>query len=268
MIELICMFCKEKYKVLPYLKDRRKYCSRKCYYESKKGIPLSIETRKKIGQANRRRVCSKETREKISRASKKQVRSEESKKKASISAKKWRTTLEGKSHAKKLYEKNHERIKNGTHPFLVPENRARALKKSKETQHKKLKEGTHPFQLRENKIKAIRMSARHNNGGTWIEHCIMELLNKLKLDYETQKRVLTGLDILGRKKYLFPDFYLPDYNLIIECDGAYWHRDKEWQKKRDNVFFEQGYKVLHLTGREINKNLESCKEQIEMMISL
>ncbi len=53
------------------------------------------------------------------------------------------------------------------------------------------------------------------------------------------------------------DFYLPDYNLAIECDGVYWHHGKEeHDKKRDASLTEKHYiRVLRFTAEQINGNI-------------
>lgn len=49
------------------------------------------------------------------------------------------------------------------------------------------------------------------------------------------------------------DFYLPDYNLLVECDG--WRHQFQVQidkdALRDRKFKELGYRVLHLTDKQI-----------------
>ena len=53
------------------------------------------------------------------------------------------------------------------------------------------------------------------------------------------------------------DFYLPIANLIVECDGEYWH-NREDMKKRDkakNAYAKKcGFKMLRLPEKEIINN--------------
>lgn len=53
------------------------------------------------------------------------------------------------------------------------------------------------------------------------------------------------------------DFLLPEFNLIIECDGEYWHDRKPGVPERDQrktVFLQnQGYKVVRLPEQTIRK---------------
>ncbi len=48
---------------------------------------------------------------------------------------------------------------------------------------------------------------------TGCEFAFIELLNELKVKYETQKII---------KGKIF-DFYIPDKNILVEVDGTYWH---------------------------------------------
>lgn len=50
------------------------------------------------------------------------------------------------------------------------------------------------------------------------------------------------------------DFFLPKRNLIIECDGEYWHLDPKIvlrDKRKDKLFQKLGYIILRLTGQDI-----------------
>lgn len=72
------------------------------------------------------------------------------------------------------------------------------------------------------------------------------------------------------------DFYLPDYDIVIECDGDYWHGNpqiytnpNEWQiktinkDKRKNAFItKHGSVLFRFWETAINNNLDICFEQI------
>ena len=168
---------------------------------------------------------------------------------------------------KATVKRSRESAKNGTHPFQDPDVREKAKKASMKTHRKKLENGEHPFQDPNVRIKARKNCSISNYGGTWIEKKTGWLLNEMGLESEAQKPIPNGVNSLGRAKHLFPDFVLPRYNLIIECDGKYWHQDKNLQRQRDAVFLGQGYKVLHLTGKEIREDLDGCRIKIEDLIN-
>lgn len=48
----------------------------------------------------------------------------------------------------------------------------------------------------------------------------------------------------------FADFCNPVAKLVIECDGAAWHQDKEKDDRRQRFIEQQGYTVLRITGKQ------------------
>ena len=65
------------------------------------------------------------------------------------------------------------------------------------------------------------------------------------------------------------DFLIPNKNLVIECDGDYWHNRlcvQEKDKIRDNTLTQNGYTVIRLWEHEINKELPKCFERIKYAI--
>ena len=61
------------------------------------------------------------------------------------------------------------------------------------------------------------------------------------------------------------DFFLPSPNLIVECDGAYWHSSIEAKKRdeiRDIYIKKQGFDILRLKEEEIIKGRFQLKLKI------
>lgn len=88
------------------------------------------------------------------------------------------------------------------------------------------------------------VSARPDRIVSSLEAAIEGALRLLDVPYVAQKN-------LG---YWAVDFYVPDRNLVIECDGEYWHsrpgtiaRDAE----KDAWMVARGKRVVRLTEREI-----------------
>lgn len=75
-----------------------------------------------------------------------------------------------------------------------------------------------------------------------IEKLLYYELMKLRLNVETQKEIgRYRVDILKDKA-------------VIECDGQAFHQDREREAMRDSFLNQQGYRVIHVTGRNIYKN--------------
>jgi len=89
---------------------------------------------------------------------------------------------------------------------------------------------------------------------TSIEKPIAEFLDSINVEYDFNKVVRT------KSTFRFPDFKIG--NLIIECDGEYWHQDKIKDNKREKELTDLGFEVIRFTGTEINKNIEEVKRCI------
>ena len=80
-----------------------------------------------------------------------------------------------------------------------------------------------------------------------LENIICNVLDELDVEYERQKSIY----------HYFVDIYIPIKNLIIECDGEYWHSKPERKildKKRDYLLRSLGYKIIRLPEKEIKTN--------------
>lgn len=85
---------------------------------------------------------------------------------------------------------------------------------------------------------------------TSIERTTMVILDTLGVEYKPQH-------LIGR--YVV-DFYVPSRNLVIECDGSYWHSlpgASEKDAQRDAWMIDKGYTVLRLPEREIQAGAAS-----------
>jgi len=65
------------------------------------------------------------------------------------------------------------------------------------------------------------------------------------------------------------DIYVPSLNLVIECDGDYWHKypiGREIDRMRTSELIEKGFKVLRLWECEIkNMSLEEFKLKLNTL---
>jgi very-short-patch-repair endonuclease len=88
-------------------------------------------------------------------------------------------------------------------------------------------------------MKAIR-AARDRKGPSKIQLFIFRSL---------LRRGMSGLrleHVVGSKSI---DIALPKKRLAIEIDGAYWHRNKATQRKRDRYLKVRGWRVLHFPAK-------------------
>ena len=92
-----------------------------------------------------------------------------------------------------------------------------------------------------------------------------ELLMKEKLNanniYNIPQKRICGF---------FVDFYLPEYNIIIECDGDYWHNYPEGtdnDRRKNEIWEKEGYLVLRFWGSEIMQDINKCMDVIMTAIN-
>lgn len=81
-----------------------------------------------------------------------------------------------------------------------------------------------------------------------IELKVKDQLDKYNIKYHFQKPVNKGHFIL--------DFYLPDYKLVIECNGDYWHsleNRKVRDEKLEEFIVNKGKEILWLWEHKINE---------------
>ena len=63
-------------------------------------------------------------------------------------------------------------------------------------------------------------------------------------------------------KYGIADFFLPDFNMIVECDGEYWHSKPDYiirDKRKRDYLRKKGYIVFVHSSEKVVKNKENYK---------
>lgn len=97
--------------------------------------------------------------------------------------------------------------------------------------------------------KAFRAAITSNPSS--IEFAIRKVLENYRILYEPQKQI-------GR---YYPDIVITNENIIIECDGDYWHNlpgKQELDAQRDEWLEKNGYKVIRIRESDIRRNPEEA----------
>lgn len=84
-------------------------------------------------------------------------------------------------------------------------------------------------------------------GESSLELIVRQQLEQLREPFQQEMRI-------GKFRM---DFYLPKKNLVIECDGEYWHmaqKAKLRDQRKDKVLEKLGYNILRLRGQDIINN--------------
>ena len=78
-------------------------------------------------------------------------------------------------------------------------------------------------------------------------------------------------NILYVKQYKYDlgiaDFWLPETNTIVECDGIYWHSKpvvKERDLRKNTFLTNAGYKLFRFTDKEILENINKCVDELHL----
>jgi len=114
-----------------------------------------------------------------------------------------------------------------------------------------------------NRIRAIKqlISGELRNRSTSIELKIENELKKKNIFYKRQFPLLNKTVV---------DFYLPQYRIVIYCDGIFWH-NSEWaikqgvrekDRKQTKILTANDYKVFRLPEIKINNSPKKCVDKI------
>lgn len=101
-----------------------------------------------------------------------------------------------------------------------------------------------------------------------------KFMNKVALGHRTAiesktEQALRELNIKYKWEYRFGkywvDFYLPDFNLAIECDEPYWHNPKKDSEKDTWIMNNYSVAVKRITTQQINGDTRSLIKDILTM---
>ena len=95
------------------------------------------------------------------------------------------------------------------------------------------------------------------------ERAIKKLLNDVGIDYQ--------FNTFKIERFTF-DFYLPDFNILIEYDGWLWHKSKRAEEngrgvldvRKDKLAKAQGYYLLRILGKP-NRDLTEQELSFELL---
>lgn len=123
--------------------------------------------------------------------------------------------------------------------------------------------GTINKEERREKQRELRANQTFPKNDTQIEIKIQNFLKQLGIDFFTHQYIK---DI----KYGYQcDILIPSMNMIIECDGNFWHKYPIGTEKdyiRTKELLEKGFKVLRLWENEIEKmNINEFKDRLEII---
>lgn len=91
---------------------------------------------------------------------------------------------------------------------------------------------------------------------------------ELSMEAELQRRRINYQKQVPLCKIARVDFYLPEYRIVIQCDGDYWHNlslVKEKDIRQDKVLTFNGFNVYRFWEYEIKKSAKSCVDRVKFI---
>lgn len=130
-----------------------------------------------------------------------------------------------------------------------------------------LYKGTHTKQLLREKTLEQISSGHMPKANTSIELIMSQILIELGHSFDYQFKF----------GYWVYDFFLPDHNLFIECDGDYWHGNPAYfqelndtqknniyrGKQKERYAINKGYHLIRVWENELKNSPDSVKELIK-----
>lgn len=139
-----------------------------------------------------------------------------------------------------------------------PETRKKMSEASKERKRE-------PFSV-ESKMKMRKSRIRYmTSGGVKNKDTSIEI----KVENELKKRNIGYQKQIPLCDITIVDFYLPKQNIVIYCDGDYWHSRPKTiirDKKQNQVLTHNGFNIFRFSEKMINESVEKCINKINVRI--
>lgn len=95
------------------------------------------------------------------------------------------------------------------------------------------------------------------------------LFNNPSLPEQIMLKVLKGRYNFVFQPNLFnflPDFYFPDYKVILEIDGKRYHKNKAKDKQRDAIFFSKGIRTLRIPAKSVFRDVGKVLKRLDKFL--
>lgn len=125
-------------------------------------------------------------------------------------------------------------------------------KRISETLKKRLAELTYEERLERTRP---ALESLRNLSTSTLESIVQFVLDELSVSYVAQKQL--GPFVV--------DFYFPQWKLVLEVDGDYWHslpEQQERDRRKDQWLQKNGYRIIRLTESEIREDARRSVEKI------
>jgi len=145
----------------------------------------------------------------------------------------------------------------------------KGLHRSEETKRKIGLNGFH-YGMREKKVSEETKSKLREYSVNNPNRKFKDTGIELRVEAELQRRKINYQKQVPLCKVAIVDFYLPEYRIVIQCDGDYWHNrkgSKERDLGQDSVLTFNGFNVYRFWEHEINESVENCINSIKLWLT-
>ncbi|MEM6766338.1 MAG: endonuclease domain-containing protein [Bacteroidota bacterium] len=78
--------------------------------------------------------------------------------------------------------------------------------------------------------------------------------------------IIQHQDIMESRAYFIADFHCFEHKLIIEIDGPIHEFQVQYDRIRENILIEMGYKVIRFKNEEVLQNWSKVEAQLRKVI--
>lgn len=112
---------------------------------------------------------------------------------------------------------------------------------------------------------AIKLCRELRKNSTHTEKIFWEAVRNRKfMGKKFNRQFPLFYDMGGKESFYIADFYCHELKLIIEIDGGYHEKQKEYDKPRTEDINDLGLTVIRFTNSEISTDLHKCLSIIKM----
>jgi very-short-patch-repair endonuclease len=115
---------------------------------------------------------------------------------------------------------------------------------------------------------AKELSRELRKNATHSERILWEVVRNRKLNgFKINRQYPIFYDLNGIEKFFIADFYCHQKKLVIEIDGGYHERQKDYDKSRTEIINLLGIEVIRFKNEEVENQLKDVINKIAQKLS-
>jgi len=80
--------------------------------------------------------------------------------------------------------------------------------------------------------------------------------------------LVSHLNVPNRRHYFIADFYCAKARLIVEIDGGYHQQQEAYDRYRERILIEKGFRVIRFKNKEVMENWAEVEKKLEKALGL